>query len=185
MGLWPFRSRNNVGAAIAQKLIEASDLTTAKGMAASDLELGVPGADNFEYQVPDSRLAGLNGYATEETLVGGLKLTNTTKTPLRVGINTAVTGSDQTLIPTPGAGIKLKIHKLFIQNIGASNVTILLKDSAGTINGAGNLLTPGATLVRENMIGFGDLVLAANSAFLINLSAGVQVSGWVEYYQEA
>lgn len=185
MALFPFRGRNNNGSGLGQALVEAVDLTTAQGTAASNPDLGSPGAGNFEWQVPDTRLAGLNGYATEETLAGGLKLTNTTKTLQRVGINESTSGSDREVIPAPGVGLKLKVYRLMVQNIGASNVTMTLKENSTPINGAGNLLTPGATLVRENMIGFGDLVLSANTAFNIRLSAGVQVSGWVEYYTEA
>ncbi len=94
-------------------------------------------------------------------------------------INISTSGNN-TLITAPGAGKYLAID--FISFIASGTVTVQMK--SGTTDYMGPLpLVSGQTVTWENTPEneHGILTMADNSAFVMNLSAGIQVGGGIRY----
>lgn len=95
---------------------------------------------------------------------------------------TAADNGDNTLIAAPGAGMRLVIRELMVENESGSETTIIIKNGATAIkrrmttakgHGYGRAYPPG-----------GELRLAENSALVANLS-GANTIGWhAEYITE-
>lgn len=95
-----------------------------------------------------------------------------------------VTVGDRLIVAAQGAGKKIRILYLSLQNTGAADNTLIFKDGATAINGAGFLLKAGGGSYTFDSAGLADLPLAANAAFNINLSAASQISGFALYIVE-
>lgn len=117
----------------------------------------------------------------------------TTKTITRASIDIATSG-DNTIISAPGSGNRIKIIAYKLQNTSDTDLTVILKTGSTSINGDGFLLGGTATTANAPMmdsfnapggVGQGELVLGDNEAFVINLSAAKQVSGFVIYRVDA
>jgi hypothetical protein len=103
-----------------------------------------------------------------------------TENLLKADISISTLG-DNTIIAAPsGTSEYLVIDH--INMVPNSSVTIQLKDGSTSYGGAYSL-TASQGWVLENSVQNqeGIITLSANSAFVINLSAGVQVSGFVRY----
>lgn len=97
----------------------------------------------------------------------------------KADINIATTGSN-TIVAAPGAGKYLAIDHINLVPAGGVNVQI--KD--GTTNYGGlYTLTTSQGFVLENIYQNQDGIITCsdNSAFVLNLSGNVQVSGFVRY----
>ena len=94
---------------------------------------------------------------------------------LKADINIATAGDNTIIVAPSGTSEYLVIDH--INMVPASAVTVQLKDGATSYGGAYQL---GANVPyifdRDNLIS-----LTLNSAFVINLSGAVQVSGFVKY----
>jgi len=120
----------------------------------------------------------------------------TTKTVTRASID-IVSNGDNTIVAAPGSGNRIKIIAYKIQNTSDTDLTVILKTGASTsINGDGFILAKPGSSVYANLgsmddfyapggVGQGELVLGDNEAFIINLSAAKQVSGYVVYRIDA
>lgn len=99
---------------------------------------------------------------------------------LKANISIATSG-DNTIISAPGAGKRICIDHLNLK-LAATAQTLQLKDGSTAYGGA-YPLAASEGLVVENGIKNknGIITLSANSAFVINLSASAQVSGFVRY----
>ncbi|RJO60391.1 hypothetical protein C4544_05190 [candidate division WS5 bacterium] len=97
----------------------------------------------------------------------------------KANIDTATSG-DNTIIAAPGAGKYLAIDH--INMVPKGGVTIQFKDGS-TDYGGDYLLTTSQGFVLENVYADQDGIITCsdNSAFVINLSGNVQVSGFVRY----
>jgi hypothetical protein len=117
----------------------------------------------------------------------------TTKTITRASIDIATSGVN-TVIAAPGGGNRIKIIAYKIQNTSDTDLTVILKSGTTAINGDGFLLGGTATTANAPMmdtffapggVGQGEIVLGDNEAFVIDLSAAKQVSGYVIYRVDA
>ena len=132
--------------------------------------LGRDGATNKFIAVDDFDSANGNGH---QLMLGPAA------DPVHASISEATSG-DRTIIAAPGAGSRIRILGLWLQNTAGTSITLIFKDGATAINGAGWILT---TLLFAPIVAspLAPLDLADNAAFVINLSASTQVSGTVIY----
>ncbi len=103
-----------------------------------------------------------------------------TENLLKADISISTLGNNTIIAAPSGTSEYLVIDH--INMVPSSAVTIQLRD--GTVNyGGAYSLTPNQGWVLENSIQneSGIITLSRNSAFVISLSAGVQVSGFVRY----
>ena len=91
----------------------------------------------------------------------------------KIDIATAITHE---IIPAPGADIRLEIGFLFMKSSGTN--TVIIKDGATARTGA---ISEAAQSGEVLPMGSAPLLLSANSAFNLTLSAAQQVSGLVNY----
>ena len=110
---------------------------------------------------------------------GRLRICGPAQDPTTASINKATSG-DQTAIAAPGVGNKIRILSLVLQNTDAAALTIILKDGATAINGAGWVL-PSNGFSPNIAHPLAPIDLGNNNAFVINLSANKQLSGYVTY----
>lgn len=106
------------------------------------------------------------------------------KTILRAAISAASSG-DNTLIAAAGAGIKNKILGIILVTSG--DVDVRLESGAGgaALTGVISLASDGNGFVLPATFpGYHWLETAANTLLNLELSAAVQVSGCIVYYQE-
>lgn len=90
------------------------------------------------------------------------------------------TSGDNTLISAPGDGKYIMIDH--INMVPNSGVTVQLKDGSTAYGGAYSLTSSqGFVLENAMMNEHGVITLSNNSAFVINLSGAVQVSGFIRY----
>ena len=110
---------------------------------------------------------------------GRLSIIGPAVDPTKASISEATSG-DRTIIAAPGSGNRIRILGLWLQNTAGTSITLILKDSATAINGAGWILS---TLAFAPIVAspLAPLDLGNNAAFVINLSASTQVSGLVLY----
>ena len=103
-----------------------------------------------------------------------------TKTVVTAAINIA-TAADHTIIAAV-SGKKIVVTTLVFTVGGDVNVT--LKDGTTSLSGAMDF--GGTSEPRGMVVNFADIVmkLSTGNAFVITLSAAVQVSGFVVYYLE-
>jgi hypothetical protein len=90
---------------------------------------------------------------------------------------TVSASGDNTAIAAPGAGKHLAIYRLVMTAARGSEVDIILKSAATTKSGA---------MVADTYdLDFGDapLICGTNEAFIVNLSAAVAVTGFVQYIE--
>ena len=121
------------------------------------------------------------------TTVQPVDIRKTTKTLQRASINIATIGDNQ-IIAAPGVGNTIKIVAIELQNTSDTDVVAILKDGTTAINGAGFRLKTDAGgwgWSAPGGPGMGEMALADNAAFVINLSASKQVSGFVVYRTDA
>lgn len=100
------------------------------------------------------------------------------RTTTTVALAIAAAG-DNTAIAAPGAGKHLAIYRLAMTAARGSEVDIILKSAATAKSGA---------MVADTYdLDFGDapLICGTNEAFIINLSAAVDVTGFVQYIEVA
>jgi hypothetical protein len=100
------------------------------------------------------------------------------RTTTTVALAIAAAG-DNTAIAAPGAGKHLAIYRLAMTAARGSEVDIILKSAATTKSGA---------MVADTYdLDFGDapLICGTNEAFIVNLSAAVAVTGFVQYIEVA
>ena len=90
------------------------------------------------------------------------------------------TSGDNTIIAAP-SGTSEYIAIDFISFIPDSAVTVQLKDGSTSYGGAYSLAANQELSMYNPGDGDGVITLSANSAFVINLSAAVQTSGFVRY----
>jgi len=103
--------------------------------------------------------------------------------PTKASISIAASG-DNSVIAAPGVGNKIRILGLWAQNTDAASTTVILKDNATAINGAGwVIVTNGFLPIIATPLT--PLDLGNNAPFVINLSAAHQLSGIVVYTVEA
>lgn len=114
---------------------------------------------------------------------GRLRVSGMAGDPSKASISVATSG-DQTIIAAPGGGNRIRILGLFLQNTSGSTLTIILKDGATAINGAGFELATKAFLPFSVANALAPLDLSNNAAFVINLSGNLQLSGVVIYTVE-
>lgn len=90
------------------------------------------------------------------------------------------TSGDQTIISAPGDGKYLAIDQINFVVAGATNIQF--KDGSTNYGGAYPLTTNQAVVLENSyMHDHGVITGSNNSAFKINSSAAVQVSGFVRY----
>lgn len=97
--------------------------------------------------------------------------------------NTVAAAGDTTLIAAPGTGLRVVVSEVSLQNEGAADVTVLVKNGATTIRRF--LLKVGATPTIIVLCADKEWRLSANLAFVLNLSAAVAVGYNVAYNTEA
>lgn len=87
---------------------------------------------------------------------------------------------DNTPISAPGAGKYICID--FLQYIVNGAVVIQYKDGSTNYGGAMTLVSQMTVTAENSMMNeHGVITLSDNSAFVMNLSAAVQVSGFIRY----
>lgn len=98
---------------------------------------------------------------------------------LKADINISSAG-DNTVITSPGDGRYIAID--FISFFPTSAVTVQMKDGS-TAYGGSLPLDAKQTITWENAMEneHGVITLGVNNDFVINLSAGIQVSGMIRY----
>src|SRR5579864_982905 len=94
---------------------------------------------------------------------------------LTLPINCSASGDNVVISPEPANGFK--IWKLWL--VAASAVTVTYKSGSNTLSGPVGLVSGGSQTMPYD--GIANLSIQINSAFIINLSAPVQVSGMVYY----
>ena len=97
---------------------------------------------------------------------------------VRVRIDEATSG-DRTIIAALGAGTIIEIDFFQVMPTGGAN-TVQWKDGASTVMFA-YALDDNQAITFDNASGDYPIVLTANTAFILNLSASTQVSGFVLY----
>lgn len=94
-----------------------------------------------------------------------------------ININTV---GDNVIIPAPGDGKYIAIDH--INFIPAAALTLQLKDGVTNYGGAYPVTTLNGFVVENSCMNeHGIITLSNNSAFTMNLSAAIQVSGFVRY----
>jgi len=103
-------------------------------------------------------------------------------TRLYVGTTVAVSG-DNTVIVAPGAGVRIVITGLRVQNETSTATTVLIKDGASTTLAKLRTPTDGSGLSENYYLG-DEIRLSEDTAFVVNLSGannhGVSVRYWLE-----
>jgi hypothetical protein len=160
-------------AANSMSIIPASDMGTIAVSAAS-LPLPSGAATSAKQDtakgVLDNIEAGIDELKAE--IVLGARVTTT------AALTVSASG-DNTVIAAPGAGKHLAIYRLVMTAARGSEVDIILKSAATTKSGA---------MVADTYdLDFGDapLICGTNEAFIVNLSAAVAVTGFVQYIEVA
>ena len=97
----------------------------------------------------------------------------------KADINTSSSG-DNTIIAAPSTGQYLAIDHI---NLLVNGVVTIQFKAGSTAYGGPYLMASGGALVLENSIHneHGIITMPNATAFIMNLSAGVQVSGFVRY----
>ena len=103
------------------------------------------------------------------------------KEPVPISI---ATSGDNSIIAAPGAGKRIVIVHLTLNNpIGTTN-TVTFKSGANVLSGGVLLGATGGGLVEQTANQFPVLFCRANEAFIINLSAATSITGYLIYYVE-
>ncbi len=110
----------------------------------------------------------------------------TRKTILFASIDVSASGSSP-IIAAPTNGTAIKIVHLTLQNAGSTATNVEVLNGTTSLNGTGYALTAnggGYSFDAPGGPGQGVIVLSADTALQLNLSAASQVNGWVLYYEE-
>lgn len=105
---------------------------------------------------------------------------NTTKTIQKVSVDVATSG-DLPAIAAPGGVLVTKISKIWLQNAGATDVLITLKDGSTTIHKVLLKADCANDYYFNGSVGEEEIVLTANTIFNIGLSASFQIYGFIIY----
>jgi hypothetical protein len=97
-------------------------------------------------------------------------------------INTAASGDTQ-IAAAGGASLKHKVYAYFINAAGAVNVAF--RSATTSISGLHRLTAAGDGVVAPGQAQSHYFETAANTILNVNLSAAVQVDGWIAYFTEA
>lgn len=88
---------------------------------------------------------------------------------------TLSSSGDNTAIAAPGAGYHLEVHRLVLTSARGYNVDVILKNGSTAVTGAM------VADIWDLDFGVSPLVISTNSALVVNLSAAVAVTGFVQY----
>ena len=108
-------------------------------------------------------------------------LTSISATRINARVVFASSG-DNTIVAAPGAGLRIVITALRIQNNTDIATTVLIRDGATTL--AGVVTTVAGTGIDDDFTYGNEIRLSANTALVMNLSAANQHSTSVRYYVE-
>jgi hypothetical protein len=144
--------------------------TGAATSAKQDISKGI--LDNIEDGI-DELKSGI-ALAAGSNVIGSAGIDPRITTPAVLG---ASSSGDNTVIAAPGAGKHLEIYRIVATVARRSEVDLVLKSGANALSGA-----------MESdwyAIDFGGcpLICNTNEAFIINLSAAVNVRGFVQYVE--
>lgn len=167
------RAKINPGASLA----DADNLVGVK-----DPAVGLVADAAVSTDAPGTLSGKLRGLIKLLVDIISVKVRGTDRTIQRVSISVAAMG-DNTVIAAPGVGNRIKIVHLAYQNTSGSDMTVIWKDGAAAINGLGFVHPNNAGFAFDapGGPGMGEVMLADNAAFVLNLSAAGQVSGYCLY----
>jgi hypothetical protein len=120
------------------------------------------------------------GWAEQVQIISPLPLpvsyalsSTTTLTRLPINFNA---GGDNIVVPADVSGNRIVVHRIWFLTAGATNITF--KDNLGSPAAVPFAANEGVTFDATGQPWF---ITAANTAFIMNSSVGVQVSGEIYY----